>query len=77
MVFKCFLCYGKARRLNVEIYCSESNHWAYLQGNKKLTNKSCLLSRIREDILHSSYLSFSVECDQMPEKEKLFKVANK
>jgi len=50
---------------------------SYLPGKKKLTNESCLLRGYWGDIINSPYLAFGVECDYKPEKEKLFKVANK
>jgi len=50
---------------------------SYLPGKTKMTYESCLVRGYWGDIVISPYIAFGIECDYMPEKEKLFKIVNK
>jgi dynein assembly factor 3 len=50
---------------------------SYLPGRKKQTHESCLVRGFWGDIAISPYIAFGTWTDVQPEKDLLFKIANK
>lgn len=50
---------------------------SYLPGKRKLTYENVAVRGYWGDIVVSPFLTMGVECDEEPENEKLFKIANR